>query len=523
MRPMIAHYKLEAKLGEGGMGEVYRATDTKLGRDVAIKVIPVAYSGDARRMARFAREAQVLAALNHPNIAAIYSVEENALVMELVKGPTLAERIAEGPMPVKEALAIARQIAEALEYAHHRHVVHRDLKPANVKLTGPASGSPGRVKVLDFGLAKLRDRSEEGEMASTQTMAIVGSPGYLAPEQLEGKPADERSDIFAFGCLLYELLSARRAFPGATMAASLAATAIAEPKAIKGAPKELEKLVLRCLRKDPAHRIQSMGDVRVALEDLGDGFEQGGVSPVRARLARFWLGWIAAGLLVLAAVSATLIHLRERPPDFRTGAAASDRRGEPSGTVQQAGPQAANGAPAAKGGRDARGLRPGPSDGGPGRELAGPDGRSSPKPISGLPEEEGKGAQVSEPPGQVAKVPAATAKAAILAAADAARERLRAKMRQGKSPASGKAPAQAGSVIDQQDLVDLATIGAEHLLTGSTRFADWSIRVMKDVGDLVNWVAVQTLQSPDQVLRQVHDFAQAVAAKFVAVQSDQVH
>src|ERR1017187_5811641 len=198
----IAHYRITAKLGEGGMGEVYRATDTKLGRDVAIKVIPEAFASDAGRMARFGREAQVPAALNHPNIAAIYGVEERALVLE---GPTLAERAAQGPISVEEALPIARRIAEAVEYAHERGVIHRDLKPANIKLTGPASGHPGRVKVLDFGLAKLTEQGQEGVTAPTQTMAIAGTPGYLAPEQLQGKPADARSDIFAFGCVLYEL------------------------------------------------------------------------------------------------------------------------------------------------------------------------------------------------------------------------------------------------------------------------------------------------------------------------------
>src|ERR1039458_9113075 len=244
----IAHYRITAKVGEGGMGEVYRATDTKLGRDVAIKVIPEAFASDAGRMARFGREAQVPAALNHPNIAAIYGVEERALVLE---GPTLAERAAQGPISVEEALPIARRIAEAVEYAHERGVIHRDLKPANIKLT-----PEGRVKVLDFGLAKLTEKGEEGVTALTQTMAIAGTPGYLAPGQLQGKPADARSDIFAFGCVFYELLSGRRAFPGNTLAASLAATAMAEPKAIEGVPKELEKLVRRCLRKDPTRRAQ---------------------------------------------------------------------------------------------------------------------------------------------------------------------------------------------------------------------------------------------------------------------------
>ena len=310
----IAHYKIKSKLGEGGMGEVYRATDTKLGRDVAIKVIPEAFASDAGRMARFARESQVLAALNHPNIAAIYGVEESALVLELVEGPTLAERIARGPMPVEEALAIVRQIADAVEYAHERGVIHRDLKPANIKLTGPGSGHPGQVKVLDFGLAKLAEKGGEAGAALTQTMAISGTPGYLAPEQLDGKPADARSDIFAFGCVLYELLSGRRAFGGNTLAASLAATATAEPQPIGGAPKELEKLVRRCLRKDPRRRIQHMGDVRVALEDLKEESESGGDSAAEARPAGSRLRWtMAVALLGLAAVSAGALYLRQKP------------------------------------------------------------------------------------------------------------------------------------------------------------------------------------------------------------------
>jgi serine/threonine-protein kinase len=305
--PSIAHFRITAKLGEGGMGEVYRATDTKLGRNVAIKVISAAFASDASRMARFAREAQVLAALNHPNIAAIYGVEENALVLELVEGPTLAERIAQGPMPVEEALPVARQIADALEYAHERGVIHRDLKPANIKLT-----AQGRAKVLDFGLAKLTEQGQEGATALTQTMSIAGTPGYLAPEQLQGKPADARSDIFAFGCVLYELLSGRRAFPGGTLAASLASTAMVEPKPIEGAPNELEKLVRRCLRKDPARRIQHMGDVRVALLELQEDAPEATVVLTRkptGRRALLALG-TAAGLALGLGLAALLI----RPP-----------------------------------------------------------------------------------------------------------------------------------------------------------------------------------------------------------------
>ena len=188
----IAHYRITAKLGEGGMGEVYRATDTKLGRDVALKVLPEAFAQDADRMARFAREAQVLASLNHPNMATIYGVETaggtSVLVMEMVEGPTLAERIAQGPVPAEEALSIARQIAEALEAAHERGVVHRDLKPANIKITGPASGNPGQVKVLDFGLAKAPDVLYDVSPDGQRCLAV-------APREESGKSADESIQV----------------------------------------------------------------------------------------------------------------------------------------------------------------------------------------------------------------------------------------------------------------------------------------------------------------------------------------
>jgi serine/threonine-protein kinase len=309
----IAHYRITSKLGEGGMGEVYRATDTKLNRDVAIKVIPDAFARDAGRMARFAREAQVLAALNHPNIAAIYGVEDRALVLELVEGPTLSERIEQGPMPLEEAIPIAAQIAGAVEYAHERGVVHRDLKPANIKLT-----PEGRVKVLDFGLAKLIEQDDRPVAALTQTTSIAGTPGYLAPEQLKGKPADARSDIFAFGALLYELLSGRRAFPGTTLAASLASTAMAEPPPIEGLPHPLERLLRRCLRKDPARRFQHMGDVRVALEDLKEDSAPGGASAADLRPSARnapALPWaIASAVLALVAAVAIFALWRATRP-----------------------------------------------------------------------------------------------------------------------------------------------------------------------------------------------------------------
>ena len=203
----IAHFRIVSKLGEGGMGVVYRATDTKLNRDVALKVLPDSFAADPDRLTRFTREAQVLASLNHPNIAAIYGVEEGALVLELVDGPTLAERIAAGPIPVDEALPIARQIAEALEYAHEKGIIHRDLKPANVKIT-----PEGRVKVLDFGLAKAMASEASGasrpEASPTLTMlvtmagVILGTAAYMSPEQARGQEADQRADIWSFGVLV---------------------------------------------------------------------------------------------------------------------------------------------------------------------------------------------------------------------------------------------------------------------------------------------------------------------------------
>src|SRR5262245_25159184 len=208
------------------MGEVYRATDTKLNRDVAIKILPESFASDPDRLARFTREAQVLASLNHPNIAAIYGVEERAIVMELVDGPTLAERIAQGPIAPEEALPIARQITEALEYAHERGIVHRDLKPANVKVT-----PEGRVKVLDFGLAKAlaADAHAADPMSSpTITMRatvagmIMGTAGYMSPEQAKGKPVDRRADIWAFGVLLVEMLTGNMMYTGETVSETLA-------------------------------------------------------------------------------------------------------------------------------------------------------------------------------------------------------------------------------------------------------------------------------------------------------------
>ncbi len=275
MTETIAHYRITVKLGEGGMGEVYRASDTKLGRDVAIKVIPEAFARDSGRMARFKREAQVLASLNHPNIAAIYGVEEGALVMELVEGSTLAERIAAGPIPLEEALPIAKQIAEALEYAHERGIVHRDLKPANIKIT-----PEGRAKVLDFGLAKALSAdaaaAAAGNSASptltinaTAAGMIVGTAAYMSPEQARGKAVDKRADIWAFGVVLLEMLTGRSVFGAATMSDTLAAVLRSDADYSRlpaNAPPEVRRSIERCLERDPARRLRDMGDFWIAME-----------------------------------------------------------------------------------------------------------------------------------------------------------------------------------------------------------------------------------------------------------------
>jgi len=259
------------------MGEVYRATDTKLRREVALKVLPTSVATDPQRMVRFEREAQLLAALNHPNIAAIYGLEDSdstrALVMELVEGPTLADRIAQGAIPVEEALPIARQIAEALEYAHERGIVHRDLKPANVKIK-----SDGAVKVLDFGLAKALDddpantdisKSPTLTAAATKAGFILGTAAYMSPEQARGKAVDRRSDIWSFGVVLYEMLTGKLAFQGETISDTLASVIREEPDWTAlpaNVPGGFRILLLRCLHKDPRQRLQSIGEARIAAD-----------------------------------------------------------------------------------------------------------------------------------------------------------------------------------------------------------------------------------------------------------------
>ena len=272
----LAHYDVTALIGEGGMGQVYQATDTKLNRQVALKILPEAFATDPDRLARFQREAQVLASLNHPNIAQIHGIEEQddtrALVLELVEGPTLAERISKGPIPIDEALPIAKQIAEALEAAHEAGVIHRDLKPANIKVR-----EDGTVKVLDFGLAKALDPSPTGDpsqsptltAAATQMGVIMGTAAYMSPEQARGKPVDKRADIWAFGVVLYEMLSGQRLFQGDDVSLTLAKVLETDPtwEALPSAsPPRIANLLQRCLQKDPRQRVQAIGDVRLVME-----------------------------------------------------------------------------------------------------------------------------------------------------------------------------------------------------------------------------------------------------------------
>src|SRR5262249_11210110 len=231
-RDWIAHYRITSKLGEGGMGAVDRATDTKLNRDVAIKILPDGFASDSDRLARFTREARLLASLNHPNIAAIHGVEDRALILELVEGSTLADCIKQGPIPIDEALPLIRQLIDALEYAHEKGIIHRDLKPANIKIT-----PEGRLKVLDFGLAKaLSSEAAASDPASSPTLTmratmaglILGTAGYRAPEQARGKPADKRADIWSFGVVVFEMLSGRHVFAGETVPDTMAAVLRAE-------------------------------------------------------------------------------------------------------------------------------------------------------------------------------------------------------------------------------------------------------------------------------------------------------
>jgi len=323
---VLAHYTIHEQIGVGGMGEVYRATDGKLGRDVAVKMLPREVAGDPDRLARFRREAQLLASLNHPNIAAIYGIEEaggtHILVLEMIEGEDLAARLRRGHVPLDEALAIARQIAEGLEDAHEHGVVHRDLKPANIKLT-----PSGSVKILDFGLAKAFEPAtmESGDqslsptltIAATRAGVIMGTAAYMSPEQARGASVDKRSDIWAFGCVLLEMVSGAKTFGGDTISDTLASILMSDPdwSALPAdAGPALRRLLRRCLQKDRRKRLRDIGEARLVLEEILAGApEEEPEAPVQTpspRSGRRGLVILAVVLVTAAATAGVMVALR---------------------------------------------------------------------------------------------------------------------------------------------------------------------------------------------------------------------
>jgi serine/threonine-protein kinase len=326
----LGAYEVIAPVGAGGMGEVYRATDVNLGRHVAIKVLPEAFGQDPERIARFEREAKTLASLNHPNIAIVHGLEKTggtiALVMELVEGEDLSDRIARGPVPLDEALPIAKQIAEALEAAHEQGIVHRDLKPANIKVR-----SDGTVKVLDFGLAKLTEPagSRQVAAASAQSLSptitspammtgvgmLLGTAAYMSPEQAKGKPADKRSDIWAFGCVLYEMVTGKRAFAGDDVPDTLVAVLRDDPdwSAVPAhTPVGIRQALRLCLQRDPKQRAQAIGDVRLALAGAFD-IPVPHAAPAAAARPRGRIAALTAGAVMIAGAAVAVTWLVMRP------------------------------------------------------------------------------------------------------------------------------------------------------------------------------------------------------------------
>jgi len=322
----VSHYRILEKLGSGGMGVVYKAEDTKLGRTVALKVLPPERVADPNRKRRFVQEARAASALNHPNIIIIHDIDEaegvHYIAMEHVEGKTLDRLIARHGLRVNEALKYAVQMAAALAKAHSAGIVHRDLKPTNVMVT-----DDGLVKVLDFGLAKLTEAAPTGDAETAVTVeptteegTIVGTVGYMSPEQAEGKPVDARSDVFSFGSVLYEMLTGQRAFQGETKVSTIAAILREEPKplsqVVEGLPREVERIVKRCLRKDPAHRVQHMDDLKVALEELKEESDSGELARTpkveKKRFSRTALAAIVAVVIVTIA-AAVLAYWLTRP------------------------------------------------------------------------------------------------------------------------------------------------------------------------------------------------------------------
>ena len=303
----LGHYEILSTLGAGGMGEVYRARDTRLGREVAIKLLLEEVASDPERLARFDREARVLASLNHPHIATLHGFESDGatkfLVMELVEGETLADRIERGPIPVAEAIALFVQIAEGLEAAHEKGVIHRDLKPANIKISSGEGSGVDRVKILDFGLAKALDPFDHGSsptrsptlsvsptltLAATVQGVILGTAAYMAPEQARGKAVDKRADIWAFGVCLWEALTGKRLFAGEDASITLAAVLKDEPdwRAVSGSvPWRLAELLRRCLERDPRQRLRDIGDARIALQRIAADPADGTTGPTSGAAA----------------------------------------------------------------------------------------------------------------------------------------------------------------------------------------------------------------------------------------------
>jgi eukaryotic-like serine/threonine-protein kinase len=323
----LGPYEILSAIGAGGMGEVYRAHDSKLGRDVALKVLSDAFAQDADRMARFQGEAKLLASLNHPNIASVYGFEDSgsthALVMELVEGPTLAGRIKSGPIPIVEALRIAKQIADALEYAHEHGIVHRDLKPANVKVTNEDA-----VKVLDFGLATaIEGGAASVDISTSPTVSrmathagvLFGTAAYMSPEQAKGRAVDRRADIWAFGCVLYEMLTGKMAFYGETVTDILAAVIMKEPDwslLPDNTPPAIRQLVKRCLKKEARQRLQAIGDARITLEEVLSGAQEPSSTAASSVSAPVWqqaLPWTLVAVLALVAVIAMWRPWRAAP------------------------------------------------------------------------------------------------------------------------------------------------------------------------------------------------------------------
>jgi serine/threonine protein kinase len=333
----LSHYRITEKLGEGGMGEVYQAEDSQLGRQVAIKVLPEAFTQDPERLARFEREARVLAALDHPNIAAIYGLEEaegrKLLVMQLAPGETLQKRIARGALPVHEALTITRQITEALEAAHEKGIIHRDLKPGNVMVS-----AEGQVKVLDFGLAKaLESETDASGSAPSLTMSptltaqmtgagvLLGTAGYMSPEQARGEPADKRADLWALGVVLWEMLTGKQLFTGKTLSDTLAGVLRADPEfddLPPETPSQARRLLRRCLEREARDRLPDASSARLELIDALTGTDDSegaaGAHVVAAEPEPAWrrlLPWAIAALSAIGLIAVTLLW-RPQPPRF---------------------------------------------------------------------------------------------------------------------------------------------------------------------------------------------------------------